>query len=281
VIEYPCSFGPDRSLAGIISEPEGTEAATDRENIAVIMITAGLLHHVGPNRMWVELAARVTEMGLSAFRFDLAGLGDSLLYESNLTYEERSINDIVLAMNYLETNKRIEKFILIGFCSGAENAHNTALQDRRVVGAVFLDGYIYRTPMYYVRRSIRFLKNPAKWIGFLIRLAVRLQKRLFNQTAVHDSREDIVSSAPPSKEKIKREIEQLISQDFKMIFIFSGAANLYISDGKKFLDLFDLRDYQKKIDILHYRKADHMYTLLEYKQRLISDIIQWISTRFP
>ena len=116
-----------------MSEPAGTAQATEREKTAVLMITAGLLHHIGPNRMWVELAARVAEIGMSAFRFDLAGLGDSLLYESSLTYEDRSIYDIVQAMDYLQRNKGIEKFILIGFCSGAENAHNTGMCESKVV----------------------------------------------------------------------------------------------------------------------------------------------------
>jgi len=71
----PSSSGRSGSaprLFGILTEPEGAPLGP-----TVLLLNAGLIHHIGPARLWVSLARRFAAAGMRCLRFDLSGLGDS------------------------------------------------------------------------------------------------------------------------------------------------------------------------------------------------------------
>ena len=43
----------------------------------VVLLNAGIIHRIGPNRLYVQLARRLASRGHAVLRFDLAGIGDS------------------------------------------------------------------------------------------------------------------------------------------------------------------------------------------------------------
>ena len=49
-------FGPRQTLVGVLTDP-GAPAPPDRP--AIILLNAGRIHHVGPNRLHVKLARRL------------------------------------------------------------------------------------------------------------------------------------------------------------------------------------------------------------------------------
>ena len=59
-------------LFGIVSEPL---QPTDRPT--VVFLNAGLIHHVGPARLWVTLGRELASVGIPTLRLDLSGLGES------------------------------------------------------------------------------------------------------------------------------------------------------------------------------------------------------------
>ena len=64
----------------------------------IVIFNAGAVHRVGPNRMTVTLARRLAAMGLPSLRFDLEGLGDSVLREpgrENHPYPATAVADVV------------------------------------------------------------------------------------------------------------------------------------------------------------------------------------------
>ena len=65
-------FGPQRSLVGIYTEPSPEEMIPDAP-LAVIL-NAGIVHHIGPFRLHVDLARRLAESGFRTLRLDLSGL---------------------------------------------------------------------------------------------------------------------------------------------------------------------------------------------------------------
>ena len=82
-------FGDDNRLSGILTL--SPEMVTDRP--LVIFLNAGIVHHVGPNRLHVKLARALAEERYEVLRFDLSGLGESLPAPAGKGYEEQSIAD--------------------------------------------------------------------------------------------------------------------------------------------------------------------------------------------
>lgn len=138
VVERPMSFGDSPRLFGVLAEPAepGPPAQT-----AVLMLNVGTTHRVGPGRLYVTLSRALAAQGLRALRFDMAGIGDSRLDAASpqsRLYSKQSINDVAEALAALAT-QGVKRFVLVGLCSGAYAAYQTARADARVAGLVLLN----------------------------------------------------------------------------------------------------------------------------------------------
>ena len=102
---------------------------------AVVILNAGVIHRVGPNRLWVRLAREFAALGLTTLRFDLSGIGDSEPQRDSISLAESTMRDIDTAMDYLNKSQGIDRFIFVGLCSGACDAFFAACRDPRISGA--------------------------------------------------------------------------------------------------------------------------------------------------
>ena len=69
--ERAVHFGPG-AMFGLVSEPMG-----EARGPGAVFLNVGIEPHVGPARMWVDLARRWAAQGIRSVRVDLSGLGDS------------------------------------------------------------------------------------------------------------------------------------------------------------------------------------------------------------
>jgi alpha-beta hydrolase superfamily lysophospholipase len=142
VREIPLLFGGEHRLFGILSEPATPlPAHGSRAEHAILMLNVGTNHRVGPNRLYVRMARRWAAQGYRAFRFDLAGLGDSgsaAGFSATRLFDKASVSDVQLAMDAL-AERGCKHFIVIGLCSGAYVAFQAVLADPRVVGQVLMN----------------------------------------------------------------------------------------------------------------------------------------------
>jgi alpha-beta hydrolase superfamily lysophospholipase len=129
-------FGGDVRLVGIVTTPTETRAAGDRTG--VILLNAGVVHRVGPNRLYVTLARRLAQAGLTVLRFDHSGIGDSETRDDHLDFNQSSVAEAIAAMDWLAAERQCRSFVLLGLCSGTLTAFKTALADRRVSGLILL-----------------------------------------------------------------------------------------------------------------------------------------------
>src|SRR5260370_12872393 len=162
-------------LLGITSEPPTSTPAPERP--AFLILNAGLVHRVGPARKSVRLARRLAADGYLTMRFDLSGIGDSEPRRDTLSFDERAILDVRQAMDHLQRTRGVRRFVLMGLCSGADNSFRTALRDDRVMGAVMIDTFGYRTPGFYLRHYGRRLLRPKAWRRLALRVAGRVRQR--------------------------------------------------------------------------------------------------------
>ena len=139
VVEEALCLGPGGRLAGVLGRPaqEGWEALP-----TVLFLTTDLHHRIGPSRLWVRLGRVLSRLGLQTFRFDLGGVGDSLLLPGQSPphpYRTESVSEVREVMDVLERATGARGFILVGLCSGAYLAYHSAVADPRVTGMVALN----------------------------------------------------------------------------------------------------------------------------------------------
>ncbi|RPJ44332.1 MAG: alpha/beta fold hydrolase [Betaproteobacteria bacterium] len=135
--ERPLVLGAARSLVGIMTTPAGF--AGDASRPALIILNAGLVHRVGPNRLHVNIARRMAERGFLSVRFDFSGIGESLPRSDNLPYTQSTVLEVREVMDAVTALTGIRSFCLLGLSSGALVSLETALTDPRVVGAAILN----------------------------------------------------------------------------------------------------------------------------------------------
>jgi dienelactone hydrolase len=133
-------FGNANTLVGTITNPE----RTINDLPAIILLNAGLIHRVGPNRIYVKVARKMAELGILVFRFDHSGIGDSGARTDNLPVDKSVIAETQEAMDYLSAAKGIKRFVLMGICSGAETSAQTACFDPRVEGVILVNTLYYQ-----------------------------------------------------------------------------------------------------------------------------------------
>lgn len=140
--EVPLIFGAEQNLFGVLAGPAEAPPPSDpRSRVAVLMLNVGTNHRVGPNRMYVKMARAWAARGYQSLRFDLAGIGDSRVaagYSKTRLYSKGSTADVQTAMDALGA-LGCDRFVLIGLCSGAYVAFQTARTDPRVAGQVLLN----------------------------------------------------------------------------------------------------------------------------------------------
>jgi pimeloyl-ACP methyl ester carboxylesterase len=171
--EHPLRFGTSKSLIGILTQGDAA-AGTDRGNhgLTAILFNAGLIHHVGPNRIYVALARTLAAMGIPTLRFDLSGIGDSGPRRDKLPAKESMQDDARQVMDALERDWGAKRFLCIGLCAGAAVAAQVALADRRVQKLIMINPLLpvsaqttsLRHSNYYYSQA---LFNPRSWLKFI------------------------------------------------------------------------------------------------------------------
>jgi pimeloyl-ACP methyl ester carboxylesterase len=135
--ERAALFGETRSLVGIVTDPPDGEGSW--AGPAVILLNPGIVHRVGPGRVYVKIARALAEIGFVVLRFDFSGIGDSGVRRDHLPFEKSAVQEAQNAMDWLTATRGIKQFLLLGGCSGARIALQTACSDSRVAGAVLMN----------------------------------------------------------------------------------------------------------------------------------------------
>lgn len=120
-------------LTGVLTRPAGGRAS---DLPGVVLLSPGLLHRVGPNRLYVKLARALAAEGYHVLRFDFSGQGDSPPRGDHLPIEQGAVAETGAALAQLAALSGCARFLLIGHCSGAIFSLLTAFADPRVIGVV-------------------------------------------------------------------------------------------------------------------------------------------------
>jgi len=127
------------AMFGILAEPEAKHHPTEW---CILFLNPGPVRHTGPNRMWVEAARRWAAQGIVSLRMDLLGIGESD-GESLLTVDElyrvEMLEQVEAAMDSLRSRLGVQRFAVIGLCSGAFLAFQGAIRIPDIRTAILLN----------------------------------------------------------------------------------------------------------------------------------------------
>jgi pimeloyl-ACP methyl ester carboxylesterase len=141
VLDHPTWAPLDLPAPGVTDQPILIESRglfgmlTERTDVdhdeapAVLFLNAASDRHIGPSRLWVDLAREWAARGARVLRLDLGGLGDSPTrpgYNRDVIYPPGGVGDVVAAAHFLcpEDPGRV---VLVGVCSGGYYAAEAAL----------------------------------------------------------------------------------------------------------------------------------------------------------
>jgi pimeloyl-ACP methyl ester carboxylesterase len=167
--EQAILLGKRKSLVGIVAQGStGDSAGGDSGSRlpAIVILNSGIIHRVGPNRMFVRLSRQLAVAGHLVVRFDLSGIGDSEPRDDGLSPLDATLADIREVLDSLEATRQVRRFVLVGLCSGADHSVVYAGQDPRVAGMVLIDPTIPRTRGYYVRHYRGRVLRWRSWLNF-------------------------------------------------------------------------------------------------------------------
>jgi pimeloyl-ACP methyl ester carboxylesterase len=133
----PQSFG---NLAGVLAEPRGQR----EPGLCAILLNAGAVRHIGPNRMWVEVARRWATRGVPTLRLDVEGIGDAdgattPYSRDGSLYMPELVPQVLASVDFLHEQGVGDRFVLVGLCAGAYWAFHAALRDPRVSTACMVN----------------------------------------------------------------------------------------------------------------------------------------------
>ena len=270
-------FGEKKSLVGVLTDP--AVRRSDVEDVAAILLNPGILHRVGPGRVYVRIARELAALGFTSVRFDFSGIGDSKARHDNLPFDRSSIDEAQTAMDLVEEKRGIGHFILIGGCSGARVSFATACSDPRVLGVILInfpaaaddDGNLNldlskrKDEHYYLNFAIRdsqswrkFFAGKADYPRIFRALAFRLRRR-FGQ-----------EKEPPSEWLVFRQnLDSVVRRGVRPVFVCSPGdprlEDLREAGGHKLRELCS----HDKAELIVVPRSDHTFSSLFDQERLI------------
>jgi pimeloyl-ACP methyl ester carboxylesterase len=236
-------------------------AAAVDGRVGAILLNAGLLHNVGPFRLYNRIAEALATAGITVARIDQSGKGESPSRERT-TDGEALIKDYDDVAAHL-AEQGIDRIILVGLCSAADDALELATQRSAIVGVVMLDGYAPRDLEYFVRRYSRPVYELKRWVGLL-------RRKWSLQAGVADERIDIRSWR--SRRAMLASIERFLARGGKMLAVFSGGVREYYNHPNQ---LARAVGNPPALVEIYFPLAAHTYPVSADRVRLVERVAAW------
>ncbi len=175
-------------------------------------------------------------------------------------------------MNLLGEQAACRRFVLIGLCSGSQSAHMVACTDAKVAGAVFLDGYAYRTLGYRMRYYVPRVFDASRWLHVLTRRGRASQR---------GDAEPAFTVAPLPQDVVRADFADMLQRGIKLCLIYSGGISNYFNHARQFRECFGRVIQHPGVSTSFLKEADHTYILTGDRNRLLENIERWLSHNFP
>lgn len=274
--ETVCHFGPQGGLFGILTTPDDAFAVKDAP-IALIL-NAGIVHRVGPFRLHVDLARQLADVGYSTLRLDLSGLGDSAQRTGKIDTPNRAELDVRDAMDHLQKETGVNRFVIIGLCSGAFHAHQVSVKDDRIVGSVFMDGIVFRTLGFFWRHKVGRLLKPRFWRN-AIKRRLTGERPTDSESAGESLAEGEFFGEDLDKDAVIRDLESLVTRGVRMLFLYTDGYD-DICGRSQFKEMYGLLPDDGQLQVEYYPKSEHTFRIIENREAACRRVTSWMTGQF-
>ncbi len=274
MIENIIQFSDKGSMLGILTEPNSPSS----ELPAFIFVNSGLLHRIGPFRIYVSLSRELAQHGFTSFRIDLSGKGDSEPRKNAATINENVKLDIKDAMDELQKSRGINRFIICGICTGADNAYESGFSDDRVVGIVPIDGYAYPTLKFKLRHYLPKFISVNSWKNL-----ARKSLKLVGINSKSEKNNDLTANYRmifPTPEKFLNNLNSAAKANKQLLVIYTGGWNQFNNYQNQFADRFPEVAEKQNLQVCYNNASDHTFILRKDKDWLIDKIVSWSNNKF-
>lgn len=289
VEETACRFGDAGHLFGILARRDASPTRP-----VIVLFNGGAVHHVGPNRLYVTLARSLAAMGFACLRFDLEGIGDSVLRgegRENHPYPAHATRDAKAALAFLRERHGYRHFIALGLCSGAHTAFHSALQleGEGIHEVVLINPYAFYWQegmsldvVTRIEDAVQYkksMRDPARWLK-LLRGDVNLRRLL--GAAMHIPKAvgrsyygALVETFMPAKAApLSRDLGRLFQSQRKVTVLLSEGepgGEIIMTEAKRTATR-GLKSGHMTLETI--REGDHTFTLSRTRKALVARVAE-------
>ena len=174
-------------------------------------------------------------------------------------------------MDDLEARGLATRFLVVGLCTGSDNALRTAGVDDRVIGCVLIDGQAFETRRSRRRAQIKKLLQPWRWRRYISR---RLGQPEGSRPSVYE--ELAFQPLEFSSADYKALIGGLIDRGGRAKLVFTGHGPRNYNYVEQFYDTFPtLRVHSLSVD--YYPDSTHTFTRPDHRQALVESVVSWVT----
>lgn len=289
--ESTLCFGHEQGLVGVLAIPNGGAAV----RVGCLLLNVGVNHRIGPRRLNVKMGRRLAAAGIPSLRFDISGVGDSRASAAQNDFRQQALVDMKAALDHLQSATGLERFIVIGICSGAVNGMALAVADPRVVGLMMLDGYTFLTPAVRAERKLRrlaaFAVNPAirrsfaawtDWTAWLQspldpQARRRALARALGRATPRSTEETGILTADTTgyqPHEFLRDMKGLVDRGVDVYLVYTASV-VPVDRGRQVIQGLGQPAFLSRVRYEHWPDVDHTSTLLAAQRHLLEAACGW------
>lgn len=260
-------YGESNRGFGMMTMPENAQAAP-----VVVLFNAGLTYREGPYRLNVLLARELAKAGYIAVRVDLSGKGDTP-ERQGLTNRESVAKDWDHIKERIKTRYPDSKLLLMGLCSGADNAIKIAAESPAIKGLILLDPVVPADREYYKRVVIDGISNPYNWIRspkILLRYVEKIFRKILKKTNDEIDLRDL-----PTLDETSQAFKNLVSLNGRVLSVFThSAAKYYNKQGQMVMSL-EIDGLSELAEEEYWPWMRHLYVAQLHRDDLVARVKEW------
>ncbi|MEO1274548.1 MAG: hypothetical protein AAFV96_03875 [Pseudomonadota bacterium] len=270
-------FDEGGRLVGMLRAPVEPPAP---EVPALILMNAGIIHRIGPRRLNVKLARALDP--LPSLRVDLSGLGDSGTGTPGLDYQSQTFHDLKRSIEALFQALGERPVIVIGLCSGADNAYRLAVDEPRIAGMVALDPFSYPAPGPAFGERAKRVLDADRWRARLNRMAgggVADPGAIPDYEALERGEQNISRPVPPLSE-FGTDLAALTGRGAELFLLYTNYVKHDLATAEHFHSVFRDFEFHGRLRVAVHGDVDHTFTELAAQALLIGAIRDWLRERW-